>query len=146
MWGLENYRQLILDEPNFWQVWRNTAVFVAAITAGSFAAGFTLALTLRGVRRCRGLLRTLFLLPYVMPTIVLSLLWLWMFNSTFGIVNYLLDAVWADRRIPAVVLRCHLGLSAGGAPVCMEGGRVPDDHDYGWAQPGALQPVRRGQR
>lgn len=90
--GLENYRQLILDEPNFWQVWRNTAVFVAAITAGSFAAGFTLALTLRGVRRCRGLLRTLFLLPYVMPTIVLSLLWLWMFNSTFGIVNYLLDA------------------------------------------------------
>ena len=91
--GLDNYRQLIFEEPNFWQVWRNTGVFVVAITAGSFAAGFTLALVLRNVRRCRGLLRTLFLLPYVMPTIVLSLLWLWMFNSTFGIVNYLLDAV-----------------------------------------------------
>ena len=91
--GLDNYRQLIFDEPNFWQVWRNTLVFVAAITAGSFAAGFTLALILRNVRRGRGLLRTLFLLPYVMPTIVLSLLWLWMFNSTFGIMNYLLDEV-----------------------------------------------------
>ena len=91
--GLDNYRQLIFEEPSFWQVWRNTAVFVTAITVGSFAAGFTLALLLRNVKRARGALRTLFLLPYVMPTIVLSLLWLWMFNSTFGIVNYLLDAV-----------------------------------------------------
>jgi multiple sugar transport system permease protein len=91
--GIGNYRRLVLFEPEFWDVWKNTLFFVVAVTTGAFLNGLAIALLLRKVKRGRGVLRTLFLLPYVMPTVATSLLWLWMFNPSFGVANYLLDEV-----------------------------------------------------
>jgi ABC-type sugar transport system permease subunit len=90
--GLENYRRLIFEEPHFWEVWQHTLTFVVAVTGGGFLAGLGISLLLRRVKRGLSALRTLFLLPYVVPSVSLSLLWLWMFNPAFGIANYIADA------------------------------------------------------
>ena len=89
----ENYIRLFTQEPYFAQVWVTTAQFVVISTLGAFTLGFILALILQRVTILRGFLRTAFLLPYVMPTAVLSLLWMWMFNPSFGIMNYLLKSL-----------------------------------------------------
>ena len=88
--GLENYIRLFTLEPYFAQVLGTTALFVVATVLGGFTLGFTLALILQRVTRTRVFLQTLFLLPYVVPSVALTLLWMWMFNPSYGIVNYVL--------------------------------------------------------
>ncbi len=88
--GLENYIRLFTLEPYFGQVLVTTALFVIITVFCGFALGFILALILQRVRKTRTVLQTLFLLPYVVPSVALTLLWMWMFNPTFGVVNYVL--------------------------------------------------------
>ena len=88
--GLENYIRLFTLEPYFGQVLGTTALFVVVTVTCGFTLGFTLALILQRVRRTRVILQTLFLLPYVVPSVALTLLWMWMFNPSFGVVNYVL--------------------------------------------------------
>ena len=89
----ENYVRLFTQEPYFAQVWGTTAQFVVISTIGAFVLGFILALILQRVTVLSGFLRTVFVLPYVIPTVVLSLLWMWMFNPSFGIMNYILESL-----------------------------------------------------
>ena len=88
--GLENYIRLFTLEPYFAQVLGTTALFVIVTVLCGFTLGFILALILQRVTRTRVVLQTLFLLPYVVPSVALTLLWMWMFNPSFGIVNYIL--------------------------------------------------------
>ena len=88
--GLENYIRLFTLEPYFAQVLGTTALFVVATVLGGFTLGFILALILQRVTRARVFLQTFFLLPYVIPSVALTLLWMWMFNPSYGIVNYVL--------------------------------------------------------
>ena len=88
--GLENYIRLFTQEPYFGQVLGTTALFVIVTVLCGFTLGFILALILQRVRRTRVILQTLFLLPYVVPSVALTLLWMWMFNPSFGVVNYVL--------------------------------------------------------
>ena len=88
--GLENYIRLFTLEPYFAQVLGTTALFVIVTVLCGFTLGFILALILQRVTRARVFLQTLFLLPYVVPSVALTLLWMWMFNPTFGVVNYVL--------------------------------------------------------
>ena len=88
--GLENYIRLFTQEPYFAQVLGTTALFVIITVLCGFTLGFILALILQRVTRTRVILQSLFLLPYVVPSVALTLLWMWMFNPTFGVVNYVL--------------------------------------------------------
>lgn len=89
--GLENYIRLFTLEPYFAQILATTALFVIVTVLCGFSLGFMLALILQRVRRTRVILQALFLLPYVVPSVALTLLWMWMFNPTFGVVNYVLQ-------------------------------------------------------
>ena len=88
--GLENYIRLFTLEPYFAQVLGTTALFVIATVLCGFTLGFILALILQRVTRARVFLQTFFLLPYVIPSVALTLLWMWMFNPSYGIVNYVM--------------------------------------------------------
>lgn len=84
--GLDNFRY-VLHDPVFWAAARQ-AVFwtVASIVLQTvFGVGIALLLNqaIRGINVFRGLL----LFPYMVPTVVIALIWRWMFNPEFGIVN-----------------------------------------------------------
>lgn len=91
--GLDNYRRLVAD-PFFWKSLTNTlylavlGVPLAIVTA----LGIALLLNARGVRGI-GIFRTIFYLPVVVPSVAAAILWIWLLNPQYGLVNELLGVV-----------------------------------------------------
>ncbi|MBK7819746.1 MAG: sugar ABC transporter permease [Tessaracoccus sp.] len=84
--GLANIKAL-LDSPGFWDMLRNTAVFVIVSTMGAFILALALALAMNAGIVGAGAWRTGFLLPWILPGVVVSFLWSWIFNTNFGLLN-----------------------------------------------------------
>lgn len=86
--GLDNFR-FVLDNQ-FWPVLKNTLVFAGGSTALAVGLGLALALALNSRLPGRGVLRGAFIFPWVIPGVVVSFVWLWIFNANYGILNGLL--------------------------------------------------------
>jgi multiple sugar transport system permease protein len=89
--GLDNFRAVLSTE--FWPVLRNTLVFTTGSTVLPVLVGFALALALNTGIRGRGILRGLFLFPWVIPSVVVSFVWLWIFNANYGLLNGVLQGI-----------------------------------------------------
>lgn len=87
--GVENFER-ILDDPLFWESFRQALVWTGWSILLQTVLGVGLALLLHlplpGISVFRGLL----LFPYIVPTVVIALNWRWIFNSEIGIVNHAL--------------------------------------------------------
>lgn len=110
--GVENYLRLFQDE-SFVRDLGNTALFVAVGVPLTMGIGLALALALNsGIRRLRGVLRSVFFAPVVTNVVAVALIWQYAFN-TDGTVNKVLGAVgfagpnWLDDpnlAMPVVIL------------------------------------------
>ena len=91
--GWANYRTVLSQDPVFWHAAENSLVWtvLAMIVAGSL--GLLLALGLNAAFRGRTLLRAIIYTPAILSTIVVSMIWSWMYNPIFGLVNWLLAEV-----------------------------------------------------
>jgi ABC-type sugar transport system permease subunit len=90
--GLANYRELFAD-PLFWRVLRNTAIYTFLTVPLSIGLGLALAVALNQRLIGARLLRTLFYTPVVLPTVAAATVALWVFNSNYGLANYLLELI-----------------------------------------------------
>jgi ABC-type sugar transport system permease subunit len=90
--GLMNYRE-ILGAPRFWTSLTHTLVFTVGTVVPELVLGTLVALTLNQAFRGRGVVRTLVLLPWAIPTVVTALLWRFLFDGTAGIANVALVGV-----------------------------------------------------
>ena len=88
--GLENYQQLFSD-ARFWSVIRNTFYYAVGSVALSIIFGLALALLLNQQIKGRGVFRTLLFSPYITTIAAISLLWIWIFDPTYGLFNYALS-------------------------------------------------------
>jgi multiple sugar transport system permease protein len=97
--GLGNYAY-ILQDGEFWaSVWRG-AVYSATTITLQIVLGVGAALVLNEMFPGRNLLRAIVIFPYVVPTVIAVILWKWLLNSQFGLINYMLeDAGLIDRPI-----------------------------------------------
>lgn len=87
--GLQNYWDLLTNDPFFWQVVRNGFVFTIGSVALKVVVGMIMALVLNQPIFMRGLFRGLLLMPWVAPTVVTALSWRWILDLT-GVLNHLL--------------------------------------------------------
>ena len=87
--GLDNYGRMIND-GRFWQSLWNTSVFTTASVLLELIIGMGVALVLNQSFRGRGVVRTIALLPWALPTALMGLAWAWIFNDQYGIVNDIL--------------------------------------------------------
>lgn len=87
--GFENFSANLRD-PVFWQVARNTFVFTAVATVLKLAGGVAIALVMNQPLRFKNLIRAALLLPWVVPTVLSTIAWMWIFDPTFSVVNWLL--------------------------------------------------------
>jgi len=110
--GLDNFRRMWEDQL-FWRSLWNSAYFTFANIPISIALGFTLALAVNAKIRGRNFFRVTFYLPLVTSTIALSMVWLWLFDPTFGLLNALLRVfslppqLWlqsTSQAMPSIVL------------------------------------------
>ncbi len=94
--GLDNYRELF-GAALFGRVLLNTAIYTGLTVPLSIGLGLALALALN--RRFPGarLFRTLFYTPVVLPTVAAATIGLWIFNSNYGLANYLLGLIGRPR-------------------------------------------------
>ncbi len=87
--GLDNYGRMVGD-GRFWQSLWNTTIFTAASVLLELILGMGVALVLNQSFRGRGIVRTISLLPWALPTALMGLAWAWIFNDQYGIVNDIL--------------------------------------------------------
>ncbi|MCL4187696.1 MAG: sugar ABC transporter permease [Rhodobacteraceae bacterium] len=89
--GLENYRSL-LGSGEFWVSLRNNLVWTAGTLALQVLFGVGMALVLHQNLWFRSLARSLILFPYFVSTVVAVLVWKWVFNDLYGILNHVMMA------------------------------------------------------
>ncbi|OIK02183.1 carbohydrate ABC transporter permease [Streptomyces monashensis] len=93
--GWDNVRK-VLDDPTFAPALRHTMVFTFVSIAFQYVIGLGLAVFFNRHFRLSGVLRALFLIPWLLPLIVSASTWSWMFNSESGVVNYFLHFFGVD--------------------------------------------------
>lgn len=84
--GLENYRELLVEDPFFWQVVRNGFIFTFGSVALKLIIGMIMALVLNQPIYLRGFFRGILLMPWVAPIVVTALSWRWILDLT-GVLN-----------------------------------------------------------
>jgi len=87
--GFSNYVRMALD-GRFWSSIWNTSIFTAVSLALELVLGMGIALVLDQTFRGRGLVRTVAILPWALPTALIALAWRWIFNGEFGVWNDML--------------------------------------------------------
>ena len=98
--GADNYVELAQD-PVFWQSLRNTLYFAVLYLPLSAVLAVTLALLLNTGVRGMAIYRTIFFLPSLTPMIALAILWMWMLNGEYGVVNHFLNPLLAAFGVKA---------------------------------------------
>ncbi|RIK34781.1 MAG: sugar ABC transporter permease [Chloroflexi bacterium] len=84
--GVDNFVQL-WNDALFWRSLRNSAYFTAGNIPLMMVGGLALALVVDSYVRFRTFFRIVFYLPLVTSTIALSMVWLWLFDPNFGLLN-----------------------------------------------------------
>ena len=95
--GLGNYAS-VLSSSVFSTAMLNTVLFTVGSIAGQFTIGLALAIFFKRRFPLNGVMRSLILLPWLLPMIVSSAIWKWMLDKDSGVINQLLQVV----SLPAV--------------------------------------------
>jgi len=89
--GLDNYREL-LSRGEFWISLKNNLIWTVGTLTLQILFGVAMALVLHQNIWFRSLARSLILFPYFISTVVAVLVWKWVFNDLYGILNHLMMA------------------------------------------------------
>ena len=110
--GTSNFSRLVGDVL-FWRSLKNSAYFTLGSIPFGMALGLLLAIVVNSALRARNFFRIVFYLPGVTSSIALSMVWLWLFDPHFGLLNAALRAVglppqqWlqsTSQAMPSIVL------------------------------------------
>ncbi len=89
--GLTNYVRLFTKDPYFIDAIKVTVYFSVLAVFGSILYSFAIALLLNQKIPARGFFRAIFYLPYVLPAMAVYLGWSWLYESNWGLFNYILS-------------------------------------------------------
>jgi raffinose/stachyose/melibiose transport system permease protein len=93
--GLGNYAEMLQD-PELYEAFRNNLVWIVVGTIAPVAIGLTLALIMWSTPRFALVFRTLFFLPYLLPIVVVGLVWNWIYHPLYGVLNSFLEFMGLD--------------------------------------------------
>jgi ABC-type sugar transport system permease subunit len=115
--GLRNYVEA-LSNPRFWEAIGHTVAFAAVSVTLEIVLGLALAVAVDSMTRGRGVVRTAMLLPWAVPTVVVGLVWRFMFETPTGLIWFadplaawvpiVLADVWKTTPFVAVLLLAGL--------------------------------------
>lgn len=119
--GFKNYLDLFRIDPLFWQSLKVTGIYTLIGVPLRLALALAIALLLNQKIKALALFRTIYYLPTVVSGVAVAVLWSWVFNGEFGILNYVLskfgiqgpmwlaDINWA---LPALIIMSLWGIGA----------------------------------
>lgn len=91
--GLENFRELFLEDTVFWKALYNTLYFTVIGVPFALMMSLGIALLLHQKTPARAFFRTVFFLPSIVPSVASAVLWLWVLNPDAGLINTALGMV-----------------------------------------------------
>jgi ABC-type sugar transport system permease subunit len=91
--GLDNFRELVTQDPYFPRAVWNTLIWTGVTVPVQILVGLTLALVLDRQFRFRVWYRSIFFLPGVMSALIVSFAWGWIYNPEIGVINGFLRAL-----------------------------------------------------
>lgn len=97
--GLKNYIKVLTDE-DFLKAFLTSVKWTACSLIGQILVGFTAALALEKIKRGRGIYRTILIIPWAFPSIVIALSWKWILNGVYGFVPNMLVKLGICSTIP----------------------------------------------
>ena len=120
--GLDNYKEIFTDDPIFWKSLGNTVYYTVFAVPLGLIGSFLLALLLNTKVKGLSFFRTAFYLPAIVPAVASSMLWLWILQPEFGLLNsflrllhlptppWMADPSWSK---PAIIFTMLWGLGNG---------------------------------
>jgi multiple sugar transport system permease protein len=87
--GFANYLRAY-SEPMFWTSMRNNLLFTSLVVVGRTAAGLILALLMLQILHLRSFFRMIYFIPVVTSMVAVALIWNWMYDPQFGLINQLI--------------------------------------------------------
>jgi multiple sugar transport system permease protein len=90
--GLDNYREMLGDEAVWLSLW-NTVLFTLMSTPPLVGIALLMALLTNRAMRFRWIYRLAYFAPYVLPVSVVTLIWTWLYQPGFGLINGTLTAL-----------------------------------------------------
>lgn len=104
----DNYIKII-QEDFFWKIVLNTIIYAVVTTFFSVIIPLILAVILNNKIKCSNLFKTVYFLPFITPMIVLAVVWSWIFDPNYGILNFIFqtDCQWLynpQTAMPAIIL------------------------------------------
>jgi len=134
--GLQNYKDLFHDTL-FWKSVYNTVYFAVFFVPLSIIFGVALAMMLNMKVKGMAIYRTIFFLPTLVPHVALAVLWMWLLNPGFGLVNGLLNMVgiegpaWLGSETwskPSLILMSLWGIGQAVVIYLAGLGDIPEDY------------------
>lgn len=95
--GLANFRRLVLD-PVLWESLFHNLVWIVLGTVAPIAIGLLLGVLLWSGARGRTVFRTLYFLPFMLPEVVIAIMWNWIYHPLWGPLNRVLRAVGLEEQ------------------------------------------------
>lgn len=87
--GFKNYAEVLRDS-GFWLSFFNSLKWTVLSLVGQIAVGFTAALALKRIKVCKGVYKTLLIIPWAFPSIVIAFSWKWILNGVYGFLPNIL--------------------------------------------------------
>lgn len=84
--GFENYRELFADR-RFYKSLGNTCFYAFVSTPIFLSVAILLALVVNNKFKAQGIVRTVFFMPSIIPMVAATMVWIWMFDPTYGYIN-----------------------------------------------------------
>src|SRR5215470_12992024 len=97
--GLKNFATNFHD-PIFWQVALNTFVYTGVATLLKMVGGLALALAMNQQFPLKNAVRALLLLPFIVPTVLSTVAWMWILDPAFSVFNWFLIGLGMPRPGP----------------------------------------------
>jgi multiple sugar transport system permease protein len=93
--GLSNYLELLNTEV-FWTALVNSIIYMIGVVVPSMFLGFLAALLLNRNTRLAWFYRSVYFLPYIPSVVAVGIIWSWLFEPQYGVINYLLSLIGID--------------------------------------------------
>jgi ABC-type sugar transport system permease subunit len=93
--GFDNYIRL-LQNPDFWQVLKNTAIYTIGTVPLNMAMALAVAYVLNKKIAGKKFLRTAFFAPVIISPVAAAVIWRWIYDPNFGLMNYAMDFIGID--------------------------------------------------
>jgi ABC-type sugar transport system permease subunit len=90
--GLANYQEMVFDKL-FWNAMRVTLTYGAVAIPLGVCLALTIAMFLNARIRGQTFYRVIFYIPFLVPTAVVAILWMWIFNPQYGLLDFLLKTI-----------------------------------------------------